>query len=81
MPNLHTIKMLRACVVNRAPRSVGEIVEEVPTADQIALCARGKAELVTSAPAAEVIAAKKEAAKKAAKAAKKAPAKKAAKKD
>ena len=66
MPNLHTIKMLRACVANRAPRSVGEIVEEVTTADQIALCARGKAELVESIPATEVIRARKEAAQKAA---------------
>ena len=77
MTQFHTIRIVRACVVNRKPRAIGELVEDVRHGDQIALCGMGKAELVAPTEAAP----KKEAAEKAApkKAAKKA-AKKATKK-
>ena len=79
MPKLYTVKVLRACVVNRAPREVGEEVSEVSQTDKNGLLSHGKIEVVSCIEASELISLKREE-KQAAKVASKKAAKKAAKK-
>jgi len=56
MPELYTVRILRPCVCNRAPREVGDIVEQVPHSEKQGLVNSHKGEVVDSIDAAIVAA-------------------------
>ena len=60
MVKLYTVKVLRACVVNRKPREVGEEVADVTETDKNGLLYGGKIEVVSEANAADIINARRE---------------------
>jgi hypothetical protein len=59
MPELYSVKVLRPCVVNRAPREPGDIVELVSVQDKNGLVYHKKVEVVDSVDAAIVAANKR----------------------
>jgi len=61
MIKLYTVRVLRACVVNRKPRQVGDEVADVTETDKNGLLYGGKIEIISEADAADVIAARREA--------------------
>lgn len=61
MANLYTVRILRPCVANRAPRQVGDVVEDVTAEDKIGLVYHNKAEVIDATDSA-IIAARKRAA-------------------
>ena len=58
MPKLYTVRVLRPCVVNRAPRKIDDVVSEVAESDKNGLLNGKKIEVVDSVDA-SVVAEKK----------------------
>ena len=60
MPTLYTVRILRPCVCNLAPRAVGDIVEQVSADDKIGLVYHNKAEVIEQIDSAIIAADKRE---------------------
>ena len=80
MANLYTVRILRPCVANRAPRQVGDVVEDVTAEDKIGLVYHNKAEVIDATDSAIIAARKRAAAQPQDEPATEKPTKKAAKK-
>mgnify|MGYP001155081954 CR=1 FL=1 len=59
MPDLYTVRILRPCVCNRAPREVGDVVKMVPQSEKQGLVNSRKGEVIDSIDAAIVAADKR----------------------